>query len=147
MIYRYKISSRSEALGGGWRLQLLEDDVEVGGGVFPLSLPDDPQPGIDWWNSISEDSRLHWLTAAGSAIPADAWRAYLLQEAHEDAIEEAESWLSSRPAEPVHTCCEHTSAWPFPVSLQVREQRALACEACRVARHGKPAVPAIEKAL
>lgn len=48
---------------------------------------------------------------------------------------------------PAHTCCEHTSAWPFPVSQAVREQRALQCEACRVVSRGKPAVSALEKTL
>lgn len=49
--------------------------------------------------------------------------------------------------QPVHTCFEHTSAWPFPVSFLVRQDRALQCEACRVARPGKPAVSALEKTL
>lgn len=38
MTYSYEITPRPDNLGGGWRLRLLEDDVEVGGGVFP---PDD----------------------------------------------------------------------------------------------------------
>jgi len=35
MTYTYEILPRAASLGGGWRLRLLEDDVEVGGGVFP----------------------------------------------------------------------------------------------------------------
>jgi hypothetical protein len=35
--YRYEITARDSALGGGWRLRLLEDGEEVGGGVFPLA--------------------------------------------------------------------------------------------------------------
>ena len=33
--YRYEIDPRPVELGGGWRLRLLEDDEEMGGGVFP----------------------------------------------------------------------------------------------------------------
>ena len=39
--YAYSITSRSDTLGGGWRLRLLDDGEEVGGGVFP------PVEGID----------------------------------------------------------------------------------------------------
>ena len=35
MRFSYEITPRPVELGGGWRLRLLEDDVEVGGGVFP----------------------------------------------------------------------------------------------------------------
>ncbi len=35
MQYSYEITPRPIELGGGWRLRLLEDSVEVGGGVFP----------------------------------------------------------------------------------------------------------------
>jgi hypothetical protein len=41
MKYTYEITPRPVELGGGWRLRLLEDSVEVGGGVFP------PVEGID----------------------------------------------------------------------------------------------------
>ncbi len=41
MDYSYEINPRPVELGGGWRLRLLEDSVEVGGGVFP------PVEGID----------------------------------------------------------------------------------------------------
>ncbi len=34
---RYEIEARDSALGGGWRLRLLEDGEEVGGGAFPLA--------------------------------------------------------------------------------------------------------------
>lgn len=34
-MYSYEILPRPVELGGGWRLRLLEDGVEVGGGVFP----------------------------------------------------------------------------------------------------------------
>lgn len=35
MKFSYEITPRPDNLGGGWRLRLLEDSVEVGGGVFP----------------------------------------------------------------------------------------------------------------
>lgn len=35
--YRYEIEPRSAELGGGWRMRLLDGDLEVGGGVFPLA--------------------------------------------------------------------------------------------------------------
>lgn len=38
MQFSYEITPRPVELGGGWRLRLLEDGVEVGGDVFP---PDD----------------------------------------------------------------------------------------------------------
>lgn len=40
----------------------------------------DTQAGIDWWNGLSEERRAHWLQVAGSAVPADAWRAFLESE-------------------------------------------------------------------
>jgi hypothetical protein len=33
--YSYEIDPRPAELGGGWRLRLMEDGIEVGGGVFP----------------------------------------------------------------------------------------------------------------
>ena len=38
---KIEIRARPAALGGGWRLRLLANGDEVGGGVFP-SAPDDP---------------------------------------------------------------------------------------------------------
>ena len=38
---RLEIRPRPAELGGGWRLRILENGEEVGGGVFP-SAPDDP---------------------------------------------------------------------------------------------------------
>lgn len=35
MQFSYEITPRPVELGGGWRLRLLEGDVEVCGGVFP----------------------------------------------------------------------------------------------------------------
>ena len=93
--YSYEVLPRT---AGGWRLRLLEDGEEVGGGAFPLVWPEEPpELGMDWWNALTEERRGHWLAVAGSARPADARRAYLLEEAHLDAVEEGEAWLSTRP--------------------------------------------------
>lgn len=43
VFYSYDIQGRADDLGGGFRLRLLEDYEEVGGGVFPsLNDPTDP---------------------------------------------------------------------------------------------------------
>jgi len=97
MKYRYEVTPRAADLGGGWNLKLFEGDVEAGGGVFPLEWADDPEQGVSWWNAMSEEVRAHWLSVAGTAVPADAWQAYLTSEAEGDAIEAGEEWLSSRP--------------------------------------------------
>ena len=67
MIYAHTITPRPPELGGGWRLRLLEDGEEVGGGVFPLS------------EYATEDN----------AEEAAKW-------AYEDALAEASAWLASR---------------------------------------------------
>lgn len=95
MSYTYEIQPRPAELGGGWKLALLQDGQEVGGGVFPV-LEDDPQAGMDWWNNLAEEQRAHWLMMAASAMPAAARRAYLLAEAYNDAQDEAEAWMSTR---------------------------------------------------
>lgn len=33
--FSYEIKPRTAELGGGWKLTLLEEGVEIGGGVFP----------------------------------------------------------------------------------------------------------------
>ena len=95
MKYSYEVIPRLVELGGGWRLRMLENGEEVGGGVFPIVL-DDPQVGVTWWNDCSEPERGHWLAVAKSAVPADAWAAYQLAEAHAEAEETAYDWLDSR---------------------------------------------------
>ena len=57
--YSYQIEPRSDELGGGWRLRLLEDETEAGGGVFPIEA--NPETGITWWNECSELERAHWV--------------------------------------------------------------------------------------
>lgn len=36
----------------------------------------DAQAGMAWWNSLPPPERLRWLNLAGSASPADAWKAF-----------------------------------------------------------------------
>jgi hypothetical protein len=91
--YRYQIDPRPAELGGGWNLKLFQDDLEVGGSVFPVNADADPQAGMDWFNGLQEHQRAHWLQTASSARPVDAWGAYLSAEAYRDALENAESWL------------------------------------------------------
>lgn len=95
MQYSYEITPRPAELGGGWRLRLLEDGEEVGGGVFPVA-PADPHQGMAWWNAMTEAERGHWLRVADSARPADASHAFLLAEAYDDAENAAYTWLDSR---------------------------------------------------
>jgi hypothetical protein len=59
--FSYEIDPRLADLGGGWRLRLLEDGVEVGGGVFP--------PVEDW-----EDDDLASQAAYDDAlVEASVW--------------------------------------------------------------------------
>ena len=89
------VTPRLAELGSGWRLRLLEEGVEVGGGVFPVASAD-PHQGMTWWNAMAEAERGYWLGVADSARPADAYHAFLLAEAHADAEGEAYAWLDSR---------------------------------------------------
>ncbi len=68
MQFSYEITPRPDSLGGGWRLRLLEDGVEVGGGVFPPVTAD------------FDDEKA------------------ALQAAFDDAESEAYAWLDSREA-------------------------------------------------
>ncbi|QJE03728.1 hypothetical protein HH212_26885 (plasmid) [Massilia forsythiae] len=95
MSYSYEIKPRPAELGGGWKLTLLQDGQEVGGGVFPV-IEEDPQTGMDWWNNLAEKQRAHWVMMGASAMPAAARHAYLVSEAYNDAQDEAEAWMSTR---------------------------------------------------
>src|SRR5471032_724466 len=97
MPFRYEITPRPVDLGDGWRLRLLEDCEEVGGGVFPVAK-DDPQQGVTWWNQLIEQVRAEWLAVATSAVTADAWLAYLRAAAYTDAEGADYAWLDSRVA-------------------------------------------------
>lgn len=101
MRYSYEINPRPVELGGGWRLRLIEDGQEVGGGVFPIEQEKvEPTKGITWWNELQEKERAWWLERAvergtlGTA--AEAYMAYLLTEAYDDAEATAYEWLDSR---------------------------------------------------
>uniref|UniRef100_UPI002FF03E6B hypothetical protein n=1 Tax=Streptomyces cyaneofuscatus TaxID=66883 RepID=UPI002FF03E6B len=93
--YSYTIVPRPSALGGGWKLTLLERGEEVGGGVFPLPA-EDSRFGMQWWNDLTAARRAHWLMMAVSAAPADARTAFLLAEEYDNAREEGETWIQSR---------------------------------------------------
>ncbi|TXI72408.1 MAG: hypothetical protein E6Q43_06665 [Dokdonella sp.] len=71
----YQIDPRPAELGGGWRLRLIEDGEEVGGGVFPLS-----EYATEY---ATEDN------AEDNAEEAAKW-------AYDDALAEASAWLASR---------------------------------------------------
>ena len=62
MIYAHTITPRPPELGGGWRLRLLEDGEEVGGGVFP---PDDasetPKDALQAAFDDAESEAYAWL--------------------------------------------------------------------------------------
>jgi hypothetical protein len=64
--YGYEIEPRPADLGGGWRLRLLEDGAEAGGGVFPLAAYPD----------------------AENAEQAE-------KMAYEDALAEASAWMAA----------------------------------------------------
>lgn len=91
----YEIRSRPANLGGGWSLKLIENGQEVGGSVFPVEQ-EDAVAGIGWWNELTEERRAHWLMMAASAIPFAARRAYLLAQAHNDALDEAGVWVGAK---------------------------------------------------
>lgn len=90
----YEIVPMADALGGGWKLRLFVDGQDAGAGVFPV-LEETAELGMSWWNSIPEQHRAYWLSKAGSAVPAEARHAYLLDDAYRDAQEEGEAWVGT----------------------------------------------------
>lgn len=93
--YDHQIVPREADLGGGWRLYLLKDGVEVGGGLFPVQQ--DEASGAAWWKSLGDTERSLWLGRATVATAAGAYLAYLTDEAWHDAAQTAGEWLDSRP--------------------------------------------------
>lgn len=74
MRYTYELTPRPLELGGGWRLRLLEDELEVGGGVFPITA-------IEPSGALSETQR-----------------ALLLTQAYDEAEAEALDWIADKAA-------------------------------------------------
>ena len=94
--YRYEIEPRTEAVGGGWRLKLFEDDTEVDGGVFPADRHVNPHRGMAWFNGLPEQERARWLEKAGTGRAVDAWVEFLSDQAYIDAQCEGEERVASR---------------------------------------------------
>lgn len=59
--YGYTIDPRPAALGGGWRLRLLENGEEIGGGVFPPLDIDDARLALDMAYSEALEVATDWL--------------------------------------------------------------------------------------
>ena len=56
---------------------LVIEPVEGGAAPKPRALiPADADFGIAWYNGLSKAERALWHRVAGSAVPADAWRAF-----------------------------------------------------------------------
>lgn len=99
--YCYHVTPRSDELGGGWKIQLLEGEREVGGGHFPKRC-DDPDGISAWWDGLGAEGRLHWLGIARSDDPAQAWHAFSDDQAWQEACDFGEEWLATRPSESDH---------------------------------------------
>ena len=95
--YDFQIVPHEADLGGGWRLYLLENGVEVGGGVFPVKQ--DEATGAAWWKSLGDDETALWLARATGPTAVGAYLAYITDQAWHDAAHEAGDWLDSRPAD------------------------------------------------
>lgn len=93
--YDHAIVPRAAELGGGWRLYLLEDGEEVGGGVFPVEQ--DEVASVAWWEVLSDDDRAQWLGRTKVDTAAGAYLAFLTDQAWHDAAQVAGEWLDSRP--------------------------------------------------
>ena len=62
MRFSYEITPRPVELGGGWRLRLLEDGVEVGGGVFPMEgVSETPKEALQAAFEDAEAEAYAWL--------------------------------------------------------------------------------------
>lgn len=72
--YTYSITSRPDALGGGWRLRLLDDGEEVGGGVFPpVEGLDDTEEALQAAHNDATDTALDWMNSHASDDYTDSW--------------------------------------------------------------------------
>lgn len=62
-LLNYRIDPRPTELGGGWKLLLIEDEIEVGGGVFqPVGDQEDAEQ-IAYDAALTEASL--WLATRG----------------------------------------------------------------------------------
>lgn len=62
MPFSYEITPRQVELGGGWRLRLLEDGQEVGGGVFPpVEDIEDATEALQAAHDDAEAEAYEWL--------------------------------------------------------------------------------------
>mgnify|MGYP000535292648 CR=1 FL=1 len=64
--YRYQIDPRPANLGGGWRLRLLENGEEVGGGVFPLSEYTTEENAEKYAYDDALDEASAWIASKGN---------------------------------------------------------------------------------
>lgn len=73
MIYSYEILPRPVDLGGGWRLRLLENGEEVGGGVFPpVEGIEDAKEALQTAFADAEGEAYAWLDSKNTEdVPAD----------------------------------------------------------------------------
>lgn len=69
--YRYEIKPRPAPVGGGWQLSLLEDDVEIAGGVFPASA-DEADRAATYDCALAEVERARWRPMPGRSTSAGA---------------------------------------------------------------------------
>jgi hypothetical protein len=64
MPFSYEITLRPVELGGGWQLRLLEDGLEVGGGVFPpVQEYKDAQDALEAALDDAEREAYAWLAS------------------------------------------------------------------------------------
>lgn len=72
--YAYSITSRPNALGSGWRLRLLDDGEEVGGGVFPpVEGIEDAKEALEAAHDAATDTALDWMASHSSSGYSDFW--------------------------------------------------------------------------
>lgn len=65
--YCYRIDPRPADLGGGWRLCLLEQGEEVGGGVFSLAAYEGSEtPETDAYQDALDEAS-DWMASRGEA--------------------------------------------------------------------------------
>lgn len=62
MTHTYEISPRPANLGGGYRLRLLEDGQEMGGGVFPISAYQDEENADNAAHADAQGQGEDWVS-------------------------------------------------------------------------------------